>query len=490
MGVDGVSTEYGDGKLSAGGMDERLAALLRRRRVQVDENEDDGYDVVDFEPPSTKVCSVDIDEDEPVNHSIPLEYSSVNQTNAWEESKDLAAPVDTSLHDRFNQYDVSERGNGSFLRESTESDLKVADQAFDDAPAIVQDPYYSISEVEEWDRKQTENDLAFSDPSPTSPNVFRSISPTSDQEHQDQEAQYENSWTKKSNEILAVDVSSNRTVPIKIVGVGAASSDRDWRQGLLSVGKPPSHSNTGNGDDFAGYMSLPPGSPLKPSSPQSSSVTKANTSTMHQKHRENEWTNSMSSPSLHSATSQSSHESPPKRGNVESKTKVLKDVKKKARQQRARIDMIKCGIVPALAYVLRDMDTIPASVVALQCFVVDKEIMEALFWSDEPDSYSLLLKSELLRCSVIEKLVAIICWDWVNDKLKGEIALILKMASKSGEMADIIIQQEGALLAMTGLLDSPQERCAALAASALANVSYYCTSGPRRMARFQILCAI
>ena len=53
-----------------------------------------------------------------------------------------------------------------------------------------------------------------------------------------------------------------------------------------------------------------------------------------------------------------------------------------------------------------------------------------------------------------------------------------------------IRRQEGALRALTNLLDSPDENCANTAAAALANVSYWSDEGVRRLSRFHIYCAL
>eukprot|EP00960_Hanusia_phi_P067800 766706-Hanusia_phi.AAC.1 len=233
-------------------MDERLAALLRRRKEQVDDHEEDSYELVDFEPPSTKVCSVDIDEDEPVNHSIPLDYCPANlQTERKElDYNPNHEELDTETQARYNDNDVDERVNSTFFEESTQFEIEVPDVVANDTSATVRDSYRSESEVTEWEYGQSHGKVEFSYESTMDQPVFRSPSPISDHK---QEKRDEEGWSKKSNEMLAVDVNSNRTVPIKIVGVGAASSDRDWRQGLMSVNKPSKNTNSDgplNVDEF------------------------------------------------------------------------------------------------------------------------------------------------------------------------------------------------------------------------------------------------
>lgn len=83
-----------------------------------------------------------------------------------------------------------------------------------------------------------------------------------------------------------------------------------------------------------------------------------------------------------------------------------------------------------------------------------------------------------------------VCWEFVPEKLKGEIARILQACSKCAELADRLIVQEGALRALSNLLDSEDEDCASLAAGALANMSYWSHEGVRRLSRFQVYCAV
>eukprot|EP00287_Rhodomonas_sp_CCMP768_P007772 CAMPEP_0196728040 /NCGR_PEP_ID=MMETSP1091-20130531/8861_1 /TAXON_ID=302021 /ORGANISM="Rhodomonas sp., Strain CCMP768" /LENGTH=381 /DNA_ID=CAMNT_0042070739 /DNA_START=1 /DNA_END=1146 /DNA_ORIENTATION=+ len=312
------------------------------------------------------------------------------------------------------------------------------------------------------------------------------------------------------NKVIAYNMSggsSKKTYPLMVMGLDGTSkgSDQDgdstWRQSVISINRqkrqelhnkvatprPPGNHDSAvaeaqqpgdsldtKNDLVAGYMASPP---LQAQGSSGPGRTNLKSSASPPEYNRDLLDRDLVILSTGTSTK-------------EERVSALTKISKRIRNQADRADVLQAGLVAMLNGQMQDTETIPSSIMALLSLITDPEITDLQWWDDTPGSYPHLLRIEIERHNIIERLVALLCWSLLADRLKGEIARILLNLSKNGPMADRVMQQDGALRALSVLLDSDNEACASLAAAALANISYWSTEGPRLMARLQVLCAV
>jgi len=94
--------------------------------------------------------------------------------------------------------------------------------------------------------------------------------------------------------------------------------------------------------------------------------------------------------------------------------------------------------------------------------------------TNEEDEETLAhLCNELEAHGVAEKLAAILCSSMLSIRTKSKIATLVFYMAKEERFANSLLKEQGAIKALTGLLDSEQEEASSRAAAALANISYW-----------------